>query len=233
MQVYQFLQAKIVLSVSGFLIFSGAVLFGIFEWNNPGTIGNMSVFEKIMNCLFQSITPRTAGFSTFDQANLTSSGRVITDILMFIGGSPGSIAGGVKTTTVFVLFLAAFRSAGERGDIVINRKRIKNQTVLKALRIVALAIILIITATVTICLIEKGNPLASSSAVIFEVMSAINTVGITLGITPTLAVGSKIILILLMFVGRVGTITIAYAVHTKSPDAYGAIEYEDSKIIVG
>lgn len=226
-------QTKIILGMTGFLILGGTILFAIFEWNNPETIGNMSVFDKIINCLFQSITPRTAGFATFDQANLTSSSRVITDILMFIGGSPGSIAGGVKTTTIFVLFVAAFRSAGEKGDIILNRKSIKNQTILKALRIVFLSIILAVFATITICLIEKGNPAASSSTVIFEVLSAISTVGLTLGLTPTLTIASKIILIVLMFVGRVGTITIAFAVHRSSPDANGAIEYEDSQLSVG
>lgn len=227
-------QAKIIIKLTIFLILVGALLFAIFEWNNPNTIGNMSTFDKIMNCLFQSITPRTAGFSTFDQAGLTPSGRVVTDILMFIGGSPGSIAGGIKTTTIFVLFAAAFRSTGEKGDVIILRKKIKNQTIIKALRIVGLAAILTILATITICVIEKNNPVAASSgAVIFEVISAISTVGITLGLTPTLSIASKIILIMLMFIGRVGTMTIAFAIHKKSPDAYGEIEYGDSKIIVG
>ncbi len=227
------LQAKIILGVTAFLIVSGTILFAIFEWNNPDTIGNMSVFDKIVNCLFQSITPRTAGFATFNQANLTSASRVVTDILMFIGGSPGSIAGGVKTTTIFVLFLAAFKSAGEKGDIILHRKRIKNQTILKAVRIVFLAMILAAFATITICLIERHNPSANSSSVIFEVLSAISTVGLSLGLTPTLSVVSKILLIVLMFVGRVGTITIAFAVQKNSPDVHGEIEYEDSHISVG
>ena len=224
---------KVVLIMTTVLIFVGAALFALFEWNNPSTIGNMSVFDKIINSFFQSITPRTAGFSTFDQANLTPSSRVVTDILMFIGGSPMSIAGGVKTTTIFVLLVAAFRPSSENGDVIINRKRITNRTIQKALRIVFLAIILFATATISICLIEKGNPMASSSAVIFEVLSALNTVGISLGLTPVLTLWSKIILILLMFIGRVGALTLLFAIHSKSPDAYGNIEYPDSKINVG
>lgn len=232
-------QTRIILGTTAFLIVAGTVLFAIFEWNNPLTIGNMSVFDKIVNCLFQSITPRTAGFATFDQANLTSSSRVVTDVLMFIGGSPGSIAGGVKTTTIFVLFVAAFRSAGEKGDIILKRRRIKNETIFKALRIVLIAAILAITAVIAICLIEKNGTFVAtsevslSSAVIFEVISAISTVGISLGLTPTLSIASKLILIVLMFVGRVGTMTIAFAMHKKSPDAYGEIEYKDSQVIVG
>ena len=224
---------KIVLIMTAVLIFGGATLFALFEWNNPGTIGNMSVPEKIINSFFQAITPRTAGFSTFDQANLTSSSRVITDFLMFIGGSPMSIAGGVKTTTIFVLLVAAFRPSSENGDLIVSRRRITNEVIQKALRIVFMAIILFAIATISICLIEKGNPLASSSAVIFEVLSALSTVGISLGITPTLALGSKIIIILLMFIGRVGALTLLFAIHKKSPDAYGNIKYPDSKINVG
>jgi len=226
-------QTKVILGVTGFLILSGTVLFAIFEWNNPLTIGHMSVFDKIVNCLFQSVTPRTAGFAVFNQANLTSASRIVTDILMFIGGSPGSIAGGVKTTTIFVLFIAAFKASGSRGDVILHRRRIKNYTIRKALRIVFLAMILAAFAIITICLIEKDNPNASSSSVIFEVLSAISTVGLSLGLTPTLSIASKLILIVLMFVGRVGTITIAFAVQRKSPDANGAIEYEDSRIAVG
>lgn len=224
---------KVVLIMTGILIVSGTVLFAIFEWNNPLTIGNMNVFDKIINCLFQSITPRTAGFATFNQANLTSASRVVTDILMFIGGSPGSIAGGVKTTTIFVLIITAFRHSGDKGDVVLHRKKVKSNTILKALRIVFLAMILAVLSTIVICLVEKNNALASSSSVIFEVLSAISTVGLTLGLTPTLSIASKLILIILMFIGRVGTITIAFAVQKTSPDANGEIEYEDSQIVVG
>ena len=94
------LHSKVVLIATAVLIFGGALLFGLLEWNNPDTIGNMSVWDKIVNCLFQSITPRTAGFSTYNQANLTSASLVLTDTLMFIGGSPASAAGGIKTTTL-------------------------------------------------------------------------------------------------------------------------------------
>ena len=225
--------AKIVLSMTAILIFGGAILFAVFEWNNPSTIGNMSVFEKIINSFFQSITPRTAGFSTFDQASLTSSSRVITDILMFIGGSPTSSAGGVKTTTIFVLLMFAFRSANDKGEVIVGRKSISSKVVQKSLRLVALVVILAMTSIVLISLLEKNNPLASASSIIFEVLSAISTVGITLGLTPTLGIVSKMIIITLMFVGRVGMLTLAFAIKRKSQDAYGLIQYPDAKINVG
>ena len=116
---------------------------------------------------------------------------------------------------------------------MLHRKKIKSKTILKALRIVFLAMVLAVLSTIVICLIEKNNALASSSSVIFEVLSAINTVGLTLGLTPTLSIASKMVLIILMFVGRVGTITIAFAVQKNSTDANGEIEYEDSQIMVG
>lgn len=225
--------AKVVLIMTSVLLLTGTLLFALFEWNNPNTIGNMSTFDKIINSLFQSVTPRTAGFNTFDQANLTSQSRVVTDILMFIGGSPTSIAGGVKTTTVFVLLLSAFRSTNQNGEIVVGKKAISSRTINKCLRTIVLAILLSVVSTLLILLLEHGNPLASSSSVIFEVLSAISTVGITLGITPTLCVGSKLILMLLMFIGRVGSLTLAFSIKFKSRDAYGQINYPDSKIIVG
>lgn len=224
---------KIVLIVTTVLIIIGALLFALFEWDNPDTIGNMNVFEKIINSLFQSITPRTAGFATLDQAKLTSSSRVVTDILMFIGGSPSSVAGGVKTTTIFVLLCSAFRSTGQHGDIIIGKKSISNKTVQKALRIVAIAFILAVSGTVIICLLEKNNPAVTSSSVIFEVISAISTVGVSLGLTPTLGINAKLILVALMFIGRVGSLTLAYSIKRRSKDAYGLIKYQDSKIVVG
>lgn len=225
--------AKVVLIMTGSLLLVGACLFALFEWNNPATIGNMSVFDKIINSLFQSVTPRTAGFSTFDQANLTSQSRVVTDILMFIGGSPTSIAGGVKTTTIFVLLVSAFRASNQNGDVVINKRSISSKTIYKCLRLVIIAMLLAVTSTILILLFEHGNSMATSGSVIFEVLSALSTVGITLGLTPTLCVGSKLVLIVLMFVGRVGSLTLAFAIKFKSRDAYGLIQYPDSKIIVG
>ena len=225
--------AKVVLCMTAVLILLGTTLFALFEWNNPNTIGNMSVGEKLLNSFFQAITPRTAGFSTFDQANLTSLSRVVTDFLMFIGGSPMSIAGGVKTTTIFVLLVAAFKPASETGDLIFRKKSIPNKVLQKCLRIVFMAIILFAVSTIAISLIEKNNALASSGTIIFEVISAMSTVGVTLGLTPTLSIGSKIILIMLMFVGRVGALTLSIAIHKKSPDAFGEIKYPDAKINVG
>lgn len=224
------IHSKIVLLTTFILIFGGAFLFAIFEWNNPNTIGNMSFFEKIINSLFQSITPRTAGFSTFDQAGLTPQSRIITNLLMFIGGSPTSTAGGIKTITFVVLILSIFKTSNSRGDIVYFNKQISNKTISKAFKIFGVAFILICLSVFLITIIE---PTFSTSAIIFEVISAISTVGISLGITPLLSTFSKILIIMLMFIGRLGVITLSIVISNKTQKINEDIEYPDSKIIVG
>lgn len=220
----------IVLVMTTVLIFGGALLFGIFEWNNPNTIGNMSVFNKILNCIFQSVTPRTAGFSTFNQAGLTSAGAVLTNILMFIGGSPASTAGGLKTTTFFVLLLVIFKNLNEKGDITFKKRTINGSTIQKCVRLFFMMISLVLVSVLLISVIEGDS--FTTSSIIFEVISAIGTVGLTHGITPFVSVITEIILCVLMFVGRVGALTLSVALSSKNKSENG-IEYPDSKIIVG
>lgn len=222
--------SKLVLIVTLFLIFGGAFIFAILEWNNPLTIGNMNVWDKIVNSFFQSITPRTAGFTTFDQSKLTEASKILTDVLMFIGGSPASTAGGIKTTTFFILILAIFKNTNSKGDLIFRKKRISSKVIQKSLRVFCMAIFLIITSTFLISIFESN---IDKSAIIYEVISAISTVGLTQGITPFLTSASKIILIFLMFVGRVGAITLTVAFGSKISNINDDIEYPDSKIIVG
>lgn len=224
------LHSKIVLISTMALIIGGTILFALMEWNNPNTIGELNTFNKILNSLFQSVTPRTAGFSTINQGNLTAGSIILTDLLMFIGGSPGSIAGGVKTTTIFVLILVVFKGTNSKGDVVYKNKKISNSTILKSLRVFSLAIVFIICSVFAITIIENGA--FTLSEILFEVISAISTVGISLGITTSLSIGSKIIISMLMFVGRVGTLTITMAI-SKNKDENKEIEYLDSKIMVG
>ena len=223
------LHSKIVLITTLVLVFGGAIIFAILEWNNPNTIGNMSVWDKIVNSFFQSITPRTAGFTTFDQSKLTQASVVVTDILMFIGGSPASTAGGIKTITFVILLLFVFKTQNSKGDIIVCKKKISQKTVQKALKIFCIAVVLILVSTMAICIFEGPN--VTLGAVLYEVISAISTVGLTMGITPTLGGLSKLVLILLMFVGRVGALTFTVALGNKSVSQ--DIEYPDSKIIVG
>ncbi|MBQ4557796.1 MAG: Trk family potassium uptake protein [Clostridia bacterium] len=220
---------KLVLWISGILIFGGTILFLIFEWNNPNTLGNMSLGEKIINALFQSVTTRTAGFASINQANLTTGSRILTILLMFIGGSPNSTAGGLKTTTLFILLLFMFRSANENNDIEFKGKKISNKLLIKAVKV---TLYTLFSLTLSICLISLFEPLIPLNSIIFECVSAISTVGLTMGITPHLAIGSKLILTILMFVGRIGLATIALTITSKQAKNTN-IEYPNTDIIVG
>lgn len=125
----------LVLSITGVLVFGSAILFMIFEWNNPLTIGNMSVGQKIVNGLFQSVTPRTAGFSAINQAAMTAPSKALTTLLMFIGGSPVSTAGGLKTTTMLILILYMFKMPNKNGGIVFGKRTISSNTLHKCLKL--------------------------------------------------------------------------------------------------
>ena len=225
------LHTKVVLSVTAILIFGSALLFGILEWNNPNTIGNMSFGNKIVNILFQSITPRTAGFTTFDQANMTQASLFLTNALMFIGGSPASTAGGIKTTTLVVLLIAIFKSENANGNIAFFKKKVSTKMVKKSLRVIVLALILVIMSTFMLCAFEGGS--VTISQALYESISAISTVGLSLGITPILSAGSKIVLVFLMFVGRVGAMTLTLALANRKHNINDDIEYPDSKILIG
>ena len=225
------LHTKVMLISVAILIFGGAFLFGVLEWNNPETIGEMSVGGKILNCLFASVTPRTAGFSAVDYSSLSQGSIVLTCILMFIGGGSSSTAGGIKITTLLVLLLAIFRTTNSNGDVTFCKKKITNKIVQKSIRVICIALILIILSTLAICMVEGNNVTAVEA--LFETVSAISTVGLSLGITSSLGVISKIILIILMFVGRVGAITLTVAMGNKIGNMKQDIQYPDAKIMVG
>ena len=222
------LHTRVVLIITSVLILIGAAVTMICEWNNDLTIGNLSVWDKIVNSFFQSITTRTAGFATFDQGAMSQVTIIFSEILMFIGGSPASFAGGMKTTTLFVLMLVLFRSTTQDGDIIYRNKKITHQTINKALRIVLIGVGLVIVGSLLLFVFEGEK--YTFGTVLFESISAICTVGLTLGITPVLSVGSKLVVILLMYIGRIGMLTIPLAFKTKESLS---IDYVEAKIVVG
>ena len=224
--------AKVVLIMTVILVLFGAILFAILEWNNPNTLGNMSTDNKILNSFFQSITTRTAGIATLDQGLLTGGSLAITIILRFIGGAPNSTAGGIKITTFFILLLFIFKSGNESGDIRLKDRRIGRKIILKTLKIFFFTIIATIIGVILISIFEQGS--FSLTEIIFECVSAISTVGLTMGITPLLSVASKCVIMFLMFTGRVGILTIVIAITTKKEDKINnEIEYANTDIMVG
>lgn len=195
------MQSKIILVTSLILILLPAIYFFFFDYSDY-SIGN-----RLLASLFQSVTTRTAGFNTTDLTKLTRPSQAIMIFLMLVGGSPGSTAGGLKTTTIAVLILNAFACFRRKENVCTFGRRIDDSVIKNAATIVMMYITLFFIGGVSICTIEK-LPLVAS---LFETASAIGTVGLTLGLTPKLSLASQIILIVLMYIGRVGGLTLIYA----------------------
>ncbi len=220
------MQSKVVLAVTCLLIVLPAVYFYFQEFAMPGW-ADMTTGEKIFASFFQSITTRTAGYNTVDLTKLTQSGQMIMVLLMLIGGSPGSTAGGMKVTTFAVLFATAIAVFRRRPNAHIFGRRIPNDTAHYAATVLILYLSLFLAGGIFIGCAEN-MPIMPA---LFEAASAIATVGVTLGITPDLCVASKIVLIILMFLGRVGGMTIVYAaLSAKHPYVS---EFPQEKIMVG
>ena len=190
---------KIVLMTTGILLISGFVIFTFTDVIS----GNIDTFEAA----FQSVTLRTAGFANFDENNLSLAGKVISCLFMFIGGSPISTAGGIKTTTVFIIILCLVRFLQGKSITAFKREYTRT-SILKAMSLVFLSLLTIVVGFILVASFEQGKPLATSENIIFEVFSAFGTVGLSAGLTPALEVGSKITIIILMFFGRLGPITL-------------------------
>ncbi|MBQ7596834.1 MAG: Trk family potassium uptake protein [Clostridia bacterium] len=215
------MQSKVILTTTAILIAVPAVLFFLFDF------ANLPFKERLLSALFQSVTPRTAGFNSADISKMTESSRAIIVVLMLIGGSPGSTAGGMKTTTVAVLLANAIASFFRKKDPQMFGRRIEGVAVKNAATILMLYITLFTSGAFIISLIEK-LPL---STCLFETASAIGTVGLTLGITPDLCVFSQIILMVLMFFGRVGGLTLVYAAISENQKRF--VQLPQEKIAVG
>lgn len=195
------LHSKILLSTTFILLLGGTLLILAFEYNN--TLSGMCFGEKLLASLFQAVTPRTAGFNTLNLAGMTGDSKLIMTILMLIGGGSGSTAGGIKVTTFAVLFLTVIMAARRRKDITVFKKKIDNSMIVQAQSIFLIYLTLIIVSVGILGIFEPY----SMSTILYEVVSAIGTVGITLGITPTLCTVSKIVIMILMFCGRIGGLT--------------------------
>lgn len=194
--------SKIVLSATAVLVLSGTLLFFIFEMKS--TLSGMNFGQRLLSSLFLSVSPRTAGFNTVDLSSLSEPGMLLTILFMFIGGGPGSTAGGIKVTTFIVLLLGALAAARRFGSITVYKRKLDEHTVMQASAISTVYTTAVILAVMAISALEN-LPL---SDVLFEVVSAIGTVGLSIGITPSLTAASQVILILLMFAGRIGGLSL-------------------------
>ena len=205
------LHSKIVLIMTSVLIVSGTLAFLLLEYNNPGTIGDMSFGEKLMSSLFHSVSTRTAGFATLPQGELTQGTIFTTCILMFIGGSPGGTAGGVKTTTIAMLILCCVSVLQNKKDVECFGRRIQADNIRTGICVVILAFVSLLAGT-TLLTIFEGD--VDFIRIMYETTSAIGTVGLSADLTSQLCTASKFVIMILMYIGRLGPITFALAFGT-------------------
>ncbi|MDP4152957.1 MAG: TrkH family potassium uptake protein [Bacillota bacterium] len=221
--------SKMVLIITASLIFGGAVLFALFEMNNTAITAGMSVKSKILAPLFQSVTTRTAGFNSISEGDMTSASKILSCLLMFIGGSSGSTAGGIKTFTFGLLIMMTLSALRGRRDVIVFGRKIGSDNVLRAISLTLIAVLLLFVSACVISLFEPF-PLLS---IIFECCSAFGTVGLTVGITPLLSPVSKLVLILLMYLGRVGVLTITLGIAMQLNRNKNLISYPEAKVLIG
>lgn len=222
------LHSKIALVVTAGLLLTATLMILALEWHNPATLGALSGPHKLLAALFQAATPRTAGFSTLDYGAMHPATQLFTMLLMFIGGNPGSTAGGIKTVTFFVLVGSAWSLLRSRTELALFHRRIAVTTVLRA-GVIALLSVLLLGAAVTALLLSA--PHLSPLALAFEAVSAFGTVGLSLGVTTELTELGKAVLIALMYLGRVGLFTFALALVSHEADK--PLKYPAEDVVIG
>lgn len=221
---------KVTLLITILLLGLGFFGFTIMEWNNPDTLGELTFMQKLLAGFFQSTTTRTAGFNTVDFSLMTNSAKLLTIILMYIGGSPASTAGGIKTTTLGIILFTIISVIKGKDETEVFKRKLPRDIVNRALVIAIIGVILIISATMILSITDNQFNFMD---VLFEVTSAFGTVGLTLGITPQLSVYGKLLIMFLMFAGRVGILTIAFALARQQHKNKGSIKYPEGKILIG
>lgn len=222
------LHSKIVLTVTAVLVFGGAAAIFVLEYTNPATLGGLNFFEKIQAALFQSVTTRTAGFYTINQANFRETSSLLGVLLMFIGGSPAGTAGGVKTMTIALLIACTMSVVKGEKDTVMYRRAIPAETVRKALAVFSISVFAVVFMTIVMTMVEKA-PLLT---VLYEVASALATVGLSMNFSSLLSFWGKFIIIFCMYIGRIGPISlvIAFRMRGKRKDK---LNYAREEVIVG
>ena len=223
------LHTKIVLQVSVALILLGAVFILIMEFTNPKTLGPLPFGTKVLAAFFQSVSPRTAGFNTINLAGMHDTTLLSMIVLMFIGASPGGTGGGIKTTTFISIVLSVFSTYRSDPHVVLEGRTLPKDVIQKAWAITTSAAILIFLILSILSYTENSDLLT----VLFEVTSAFGTVGLTLGITPILSSAGKMAIILTMFIGRVGPLTLAFVLSQKKAKQVAHVKYPDERILIG
>lgn len=226
------LHSRIVLISTAGLLVLGTIAFLVMEYQNPATLGPMSVPEKIGNAAFQSVTARTAGFNSIDLAGMHEQSKLIMCLLMFIGAAPVSTGGGIKVTTFVVVVMTVWSVVRGRQDTVILGRRVDKKVVYKSLTILCLALVVVATTFLVILFVEPDGSVDSADALI-EAFSAFGTVGVSCGLTPSLSWVSQLVLIFTMFIGRVGPVSLAIAITARNEGHHAGEILPEGKVIVG
>ncbi len=221
------LHARIVILATAAFIAAGMALTLLFEYDNPDTLGGMSLPQKLTASLFQSVTLRTAGFATISQEYFRPASCMAYLILMFVGGSPAGTAGGIKTVTVVLLFASMFANIRGKSDVVVMHRKISDDTIRRCVAIAVFSLSALFLLTMALLAVEQSNFLDT----VYEMTSAIATVGLSRGLTGALGPAGKLIVTLTMYLGRTGPITLALAFNSRRP--LDNITYSESKVIVG
>ena len=221
------LQAKIVLAATLTLVLAGTALTLLFEYDNPDTLGLLSWPEKGLAALFQSVTLRTAGFATIPQENFRPASCLVYLVFMFIGGSPAGTAGGVKTVTIVMLIASMLANIKGKKDVTVMNRKIADETIRRCVAIVTFSFSVLVVLTVALLAVQRSGFLDT----LYEMTSAIATVGLSRGLTGALYPAGKLIVTLTMYLGRIGPITLALVFNSRTPA--DNISYADSKVIIG
>ncbi|GAA0075803.1 TrkH family potassium uptake protein [Clostridium sp. CTA-5] len=220
--------SKMVLLVTAGLIIGGFLLLLIFEYNNPNTFGNMNFKDKILNAYFASVSPRTAGFNSVSTDGMSMSGKLVTIFLMFIGGSSGSTAGGLKTATFGILMFTVISVLRGREDTEVFKRRFSKDIVYRAFTLLVIAMMLVMGVTMILTVTEPDQSFIN---LLYEATSAFGTVGLTTGVTQQLSTVGKIIIAITMYCGRVGPVTVILALVSKKKKT--GYKYPEAKILIG
>lgn len=219
---------KLVLVTSGVLLLAGTVIFLGLEWSNPATLGPMPVWQKILNAMFQSVTLRTAGFASIDQGGLTEASKAVSIVFMLIGGSSGSTAGGLKTVTVVVLLLFIWNRMRSKSTVTVYKRTIPSAKVLDAMTIISIVVGLCMAGAI---FISVTSPVDFVDA-LYETASALATVGNTTGITRVLSASAQYMIILFMYFGRVGVLTLSIG-FLMGDRAQERFRYAETNLLIG
>ncbi len=221
--------SKMVFVTTGVLLLFGTVFYLIAEWNNPATIGHLGFGGKLLNATFSSVTMRTVGFGTFDMAQFTDPSKLVSSLLMLIGGSSGSTAGGIKTVTFLVLVITAFQVAGGRSKIHFHNRTIAQDDIYRAFSLFFIACGIVLTSTLVVSMLTPGKLID----IFFTCTSAFGTVGCAAYNIAALSAVCKLIIIVLMFMGRLGILTITLAIMIRLNRSKDKISYPKTNILIG